>query len=124
MLRPEGLLQWVQLNSEDDAVRLANLGVLDSSGCFVIATYGKFDRGGDPTDYRGIFVGKAECVGDGIAQTIAPSGNADVYADIKYKQNVWVYVFTSVPEKLDEKYEALVELLEARDSYNREQETG
>ena len=34
-----------QLNSEDDAVRLANLGVLDSSGCFAIATYGKFDRG-------------------------------------------------------------------------------
>jgi len=111
-----------QLNSDDEAVRLANMGVLDASGCFAIAKYGKFDRGGDPTDYQGIYVGKALCVGDGIAQVIVPSGNADVYADIKYKQNVWVYVFTCVPDMLDEKYEALVNLLEAAQSYNAGEE--
>ncbi|MDO5709595.1 MAG: hypothetical protein Q4G41_05705, partial [Coriobacteriales bacterium] len=59
------------------------------------------------------------CVGEGIARTILPTGNSDVYADLKYKQNVWVYVFSCVPDKLDEKYEALVQLLEARESYNR-----
>ncbi|MBP3893138.1 MAG: hypothetical protein J6D34_03770 [Atopobiaceae bacterium] len=110
-----------QLNSDDDAVRLANMGVLDAPGCFAIATYGKFDLGGDPTDYHGIYVGKATCVGDGIAAVIVPSGNADVYADIKYKQNVWVYVFTCVPDMLDDKYDALVNLLEASKSYNARQ---
>lgn len=106
-----------QLNSEDEAIRVANMGILDAPGCFAIATYGKLDRVGDPTDYRGVFVGRATCVGDGIAATIVPSGNADVYADIKYRQNVWVYVFSCVEEKLAEKHEALASLLEANESY-------
>lgn len=106
-----------QLNSEDEAVRIANMGVLDAPGCFAIATYGKLDRVSDPTDYRGVFVGRATCVGDGIAAAIVPSGNADVYADIKYRQNVWVYVFTCVEDMLAEKHEALASLLEADESY-------
>lgn len=108
-----------QLASDDEAIRIANLGVLDASGCFAIARYGKLDFGKDLTDYTGIYVGKDACVGEGIACTILPTGNSDVYADLKYKQNVWVYVFSCVPDKLDEKYEALVQLLEARESYNR-----
>ena len=108
-----------QLASDDEAIRIANLGVLDASGCFAIARYGKLDFGKDLTDYTGIYVGKDACVGEGIARTILPTGNSDVYADLKYKQNVWVYVFSCVPDKLDEKYEALVQLLEARESYNR-----
>ena len=106
-----------QLNSEDDAVRIANMGILDAPGCFAIATYGKLDRVTDPTDYRGVFVGRATCVGDGIAAAIVPTGNADVYADIKYRQNVWVYVFSCVEEMLAEKHEALASLLEADESY-------
>ena len=106
-----------QLNSEDDAVRIANMGILDAPGCFAIATYGKLDRVTDPTDYRGVFVGRATCVGDGIAAAIVPTGNADVYADIKYRQNVWVYVFSCVEEMLAEKHEALASLLEANESY-------
>lgn len=63
-------------------------------------------------------------VGEGIARTVAPTGNADVYADIKYRQNLMVYVFTCPAEKLDEKHEALVQLFAAGESYNRVETDG
>ena len=105
-------------SSAEDNV-MAGLGVLDLPGCFAIARYAKFELGKDPTGYTGIYVGKDKCVGEGIARTIEPTGNADVYADLKYKQNVWVYVFTCPAAKIDEKYDALVQLFAAGDSYNR-----
>ena len=113
-----------QLSSDNPADRVASMGILDASGCFAIARYGKIEIGKDLAGYSGIYVGKAECVGDGIAKAISPNGNADVYADIKYKQNVYVYVFSCVPDKLDEKFEALVQLLEAGESYNRAELAG
>lgn len=108
-----------KLDSEKKDNVMASLGVLDLPGCFAIARYGKIELGKDPTSYNGIYVGKDVCVGEGIARTIAPTGNADVYADIKYKQNVWVYVFTCPAAKIDEKYDALVQLFAAGESYNR-----
>ena len=111
------LAEQLAAASERDVI--ASLGVLDLPGCFAIARYGKIELMKDPVAFTGIYVGKDACVGEGIARTIAPSGNADVYADIKYKQNVMVYVFTCPVEKLDEKYEALVQLFAAGESYNR-----
>ena len=108
-----------QLGAKNEGGAIAGLGVLDLPGCFAIARYGKVDLRKDPTAFTGIYVGKDACVGDGIARTIAPTGNADVYADIKYKQNVMVYVFTCSAEALDEKHEALVQLFAAGESYNR-----
>ena len=108
-----------QLASDKESGPIVGLGVLDLPGCFAMARYGKIELIKDPTSYTGIYVGKDACVGEGIARTIAPTGNADVYADIKYKQNVWVYVFTCPTDKLDEKYDALVQLFAAGESYNR-----
>ena len=108
-----------QLDAPGGGDGIANLGVLDLPGCFAIARYGKLELAKDPTSFTGIYVGKAACVGEGIARTIAPTGNADVYADIKYKQNVVVYVFTWPADKIDEKHEALVQLFAAGESYNR-----
>lgn len=108
-----------KLSSEDEATVIANMGILDASGCFAIARYGKLGSGKDYAGYSGIYVGKGLCVGDAIAEAIAPTGNADVYADIKYKQNLVVFVFSCMQDKLDEKYDALVELLGAGESYNR-----
>ncbi|MBQ6523431.1 MAG: hypothetical protein IJI12_02085 [Atopobiaceae bacterium] len=108
-----------QLASSGEGDAIAGLGVLDLPGCFAIARYGKVELGKDPAAFTGIYIGKDSCVGEGIARTIAPTGNADVYADIKYKQNVMVYVFTWPADKLDEKYDALVQLFAAGESYNR-----
>ena len=108
-----------QLDAPGEGDGIANLGVLDLPGCFAIARYGKLELAKDPTSFTGIYVGKAACVGEGIARTIAPTGNADVYADIQYKQNVVVDVFTWPADKIDEKHEALVQLFAAGESYNR-----
>ena len=106
------------LSGESKAAAAVNLGVLDSPGCFVIATYKKIDLDRDLSDYRGVYVGKDVCVGDGIAQAISRAGNPDVYADVKFKQNVVIYVFACAEDKLDEKCAALINVLGARDSYN------
>ncbi len=111
------LAEQLAAASERDVI--SSLGVLDLPGCFAIARYGKIELMKDPVAFTGIYVGIDACVGEGIARTIAPTGNADVYADIKYKQNVMVYVFTCPVERLEEKYEALVRLFAAGESYNR-----
>ena len=107
-----------RLTSKDDAVVAKTLKLLEESGCFVIATYGKLDLDTNLTDYKGVYVGKAECVGDGLARAISRGGNPDVYADIKFKQNVQVYIFGCIPEELDDTCDALIEVLGAADSYN------
>lgn len=78
-------------------------------GCFVIATYKKLDFDKDLTDYIGLFVGKAENVSDGVDKAISREGDPDVYADVKYKQNVHVYVYNCMPEDTDHLFESLTE---------------
>lgn len=107
-----------RLTSKDDAVVAKTLKLLDESGCFVIATYHKLDIDTDLTDYTGVYVGKSECVGDGLARAISRGGNPDVYADIKFKQNVVVYIFGCDPQDLDDTYDALVKVMGAKESYN------
>ena len=103
----------------NDADKLAKLmGILDSPGVFAIATYGKIDVDRDYTDYKGVFVGKAEVIGDGIADAISRSGNPDVYADVKYGQNVVIYVFSCPADELNYRSKALMEVLGAKESYN------
>ena len=107
-----------RLTSKDDEVVAKTLKLLEESGCFVIATYNKIDLDSNLTDYKGVYVGKAECVGDGLAHAISRGGNPDVYADVKFKQNVLIYIFGCIPEELDDTCEALIEVLGAKDSYN------
>ncbi|MBP3884048.1 MAG: hypothetical protein J6D54_03805, partial [Olsenella sp.] len=82
----------------------------DMPGCFVIATYKMLIFNNDLTDYAGIFVGKASNVADGVRAAISRGGDPDVYADVKYRQNVHVYVYNCMPEQLDERYLALVQV--------------
>lgn len=84
--------------------------ISDMPGCFVITTYKMLIFNNDLTDYTGIFVGKASNVADGVRATISRGGDPDVYADVKYRQNVHVYVYNCMPEQLDERYLALVQV--------------
>jgi hypothetical protein len=89
----------------------AGLGpISDMPGCFVITTYKMLIFNNDLTDYTGIFVGKASNVADGVRAAISRGGDPDVYADVKYRQNVHVYVYNCMPEQLDERYLALVQV--------------
>ena len=72
----------------------------------------------DLTDYHGVYVGKDEVVGDGIAWAISRAGCPDIYADIKYKQNVVIYIFSCPADELKYRQNALIEVLGALDSYN------
>lgn len=77
-------------------------------GCFAIATYRRFDNGRDLTDYTGIYVGKAGDVATGLPRAISRDGDPDVYADVKYKQNVRVFVYYCMPEDVEQNYQSLV----------------
>ena len=90
----------------------------DMPGCFVIATYRKMDFDKDLTDYTGIFVGRALNAAEGVEVAISKVGNPDVYADVKFKQNVHVYVYNCLPEQLDGRYESLLQTFAGDESYN------
>jgi len=90
----------------------------DMPGCFVIATYRKMDFDKDLTDYTGIFVGRALNAAEGVEAAISKVGNPDVYADVKFKQNVHVYVYNCLPEQLDGRYESLLQTFAGDESYN------
>ena len=92
--------------------------ISDMPGCFVIATYKKMDFDKDLTDYTGIYVGCAENVAEGLNQAISKEGNADVYADVKFKQNVHAYIYNCLPEDLEERYVSLTQTFADDRSYN------
>ncbi|WP_417058179.1 hypothetical protein [Ellagibacter isourolithinifaciens] len=104
-------------NSET-AAAVISAGLFDSPGCFAIATYAKFDFDSDLTDYTGVYVGAGPNVGDAIDLACSRAGSPDVYADVKYEQNVHLYVYPCAADELDTKKSALVDLLQAEQSYN------
>ncbi len=92
--------------------------ISDMPGCFVIATYRKMDFDRDLTDYTGIYVGRADDAAQGVELALSREGNADVYADVKFKQNVHIYVFNCMPDVLDERYLSLLQTFADERSYN------
>ena len=100
---------------------VASVGrINDMPGCFVIATYRKIDVDKDLTDYTGIFVGKASDVAAGVSKAISRNGDPDVYADVKYKQNVHVYIYNCADERVDERYAALLQVFSDERLYGSE----
>lgn len=94
-------------------------GYMGFSGCYVIATYAHPVKKGDFSKFRDLYVGKSENVGDSIFKDLTGRGNVDVYADVKYKQCVYILVYPCLPEKIDELEASLVTALDADRSYNR-----
>lgn len=92
-------------------------------GCFVIATYKKFDFDKDLTDYTGVYVGRAADAAEGVALAISRDGDPDVYADVKHAQNVYVYVYNCLPEEVDERFINLVQTFEGEEMYGAQTST-
>ena len=91
----------------------------NTPGCYAVATYPpklKWDR--DLASYTDIYVGQASCVGEGILECCSRQGCADVYADVKYKQNVQIFIFNCDEDELDDVQQELIEALGADESYN------
>lgn len=94
------------------------LSMLDYPGCYVALTFAKKVKGNDYSGFKDVYVGKAISVGRAIARDFAGEGNPDVYADVKYKQPVYVLLFLCGEDKLGELRDSLVVALDADDSYN------
>lgn len=94
----------------------------DMPGCFVLVTYAKHSLKRDIADYQGVYVGKALSMGKAIRHAIGRFGNADVYADVKYGQDVRVLIYSCTAEVMDERFDALMTSLEAETSYNAPEE--
>ncbi|MGN1361950.1 MAG: hypothetical protein ACI4VV_06775 [Eggerthellaceae bacterium] len=103
--------EFSKRREEDGAAATAlAAGLYSGRGCFVIATYASLDFDNDLTDYRYVYVGMGENLGDAIELACSRKGDPDVYADVKYKQNVHIYVFPCGEADVEEKYSALTSL--------------
>lgn len=110
---------FLKLMDDTSKVKTAvGIGMSEAPGCFVIATYSKFDNDKDLTDYKGVYVEAAESVGEAVVRACSRAGNPDVYADVKYGQNVHLYIFSCGATVLEEKKRAIMAVLQAEDSYN------
>lgn len=95
-------------------------GYLAYCGCYAMATYSGAIKKDDYSSFRDIFIGKSKNMGESILADITGRGNVDVYADIKYKQHVYVLLYPCALENLDELESSLITALDADRSYNAE----
>ena len=96
----------------------ADEGYLNYCGCYVIITCDGAVHKDDYSKYREIYVGKSANMGASIHDDFTGKGNADVYADVKYKQHVYVLLYPCSEDKLDQLEESLITALDADTSYN------
>lgn len=85
-------------------------GLYSGPGCFVVATYPGFDFDRDLAGYLYAHVGSGEALGDAIELACSRDGDPDLYADVKYKQNVRVFVYPCMGAAMEEKHSALLTL--------------
>ncbi len=97
----------------------ADDGYLSYCGCYAIATYASAVKKDDYGSFRDIFIGKSTDMGSSIHADITGRGNIDVYADVKYKQHVYVLLFPCTEDKLDKLERSLIVALDADASYNK-----
>lgn len=93
--------------------------ISEMPACYVIATYAKLDFDKDLTDFFGLVVGKAENAAEGIRVATSREGDPDIYADIKYGQNVQLYIFYCLAEDLEERYSDLSQVFDCDERYDR-----
>lgn len=100
----------------------ANGGYLAYCGCYAIATYPGAVKKDDYGSFRDIYIGSSENMGASIRADIIGLGNVDVYADVKYKQHVYVLLYPCEPDKLDVLKTSLITALDADVSHNASKE--
>ena len=89
-------------------------------GCYVALTFGKLSRKSDFARFRDVYVGGAEYVGEAIWKDLVGLGNPDVYADVKYDQDVQLLVFPCDANKVEALRDSIIVALDADESYNRQ----
>ena len=94
-------------------------GYLAYPGCYVVLTFGKGVKQDDYGKFRDVYVGASANMGAAIRADFVGLGDPDVYADVKYEQDVRVLVFPCAEENLERLRQSLIVALDADASYNR-----
>lgn len=89
-------------------------------GCYVALTFGRLSRKNDFARFRDVYVGGAKCIGEAIWKDLVGLGNPDVYADVKYDQDVQLLVFPCDASNVEALRDSIVVALDADESYNRQ----
>lgn len=97
-------------------------GYMAFGGCYAIVTYSSAVKRGDFSNFKDIYIGKSENMGEAIHDDLIGLGNVDVYADVKYKQRVYILLYPCVLNRLDELEASLIAALDADLSYNKPRE--
>ena len=93
-------------------------GYLGNSGCFIFLTLGKGHKK-ELADYKDVYVESAANMGKAIKDQLDGRGNIDVYADVKYDQNVNILIYPCEESGMEQMKEALIVALDADQSYNQ-----
>lgn len=91
---------------------------INQSGCYIFLVLGK-KPGAQLYDYRAVYVGASTNLGKSIKDEIEGRGNIDVYADVKYDQNVHVLFYPCAEDELERIKGSLIIALDADESYNK-----
>ncbi len=100
--------------SESD-LDVISQGFLHYPGCYVAVTYGAAGKGKDLAKYREAYVFYAEDMGAAMVADIEGRGSCDVYADVKYDQDVAFFLYPCNAEDADGLMGSLVEVLVEND---------
>lgn len=96
----------------------------DMPGCYLIATYRKHDHDKNYSDYLGIYVGSSERMSDDIVSKPTRTGDPDVYADYKYRQNTLLFVYPCELKDVAERRDLLLRSFDGSRLYNAPAESG
>ena len=101
------------------AVSGSEIDYLNYCGCYVLAVYGAAVKNDDFSMYRNIYVGESTDLGKRIYAEACGKGNVDIYADVKYRQHVYLMLYPCTEDRLEELKESLITALDADKSYNK-----
>lgn len=104
---------WKRRNED---VGISEVGCFEASGCYAFLRYETGSK--KATDFADVYVGGSPTMGASIMRHLEGNGNPDVYADVKYRQNVRVLLFPYPQEMLRVKSRQLMDVLGADVSYN------
>lgn len=109
------LKNWAAHNVPGKAAPLKYLGY---SGCYVTVVTEGVVKESDFGRMKNVFVGQSVDLGAAIYADFIGLGNVDVYADVKYKQHVYVLLYPCAEADMEKLHDSLIVALDADKSYN------
>ena len=105
---------WTKRDQESG---ISSVGCFEASGCYAILRYPKGAK--KATQFTDAYVGGSHNMGASVMRQLQGDGNPDVYADMKYGQDLRVLLYPYPEELLRAKSHELIMLFDANRSYNR-----